>query len=187
MKRKRVLIIPVILLLYILPVHIAIQGAAGNEPKKDAAYLIVLGAKVNGEQMSHVLTNRAKAAVAYLQENPDTKVIATGGQGKGEDITEAEAVSRYLIKQGIDEKRIIKEERSTSTYENLTFAKAFMKEEDNEVVIVSNDFHVYRALKIANRLDIEAEPLAAETPLIARPQLYVREYAAVAKSFLFDR
>ncbi|OEH92544.1 hypothetical protein BFG57_15380 [Bacillus solimangrovi] len=180
------LIFPALLVVYIVVVHILIQTTAANEPQANAKYMIILGAKVNGERMSNAYYNRAQMALAYLQENPETTVIATGGQGKGEHITEAEAMRRYLVENGIAEDRIIKEEQSTSTFENLKFAKAFIEQEKPEVLIVSNDFHLFRASIIAKRLHMQPDTLAAPTPQIAVLKLYAREYMAIAKTLLVD-
>lgn len=187
MKWKWLLLLPILLLLiYLITIHLAIQKTAANKPKENAAYMILLGAKVNGEEMSLALQYRAKEAVKYLQDNKETTVIVTGGQGAGEAITEAEAVSRFLLDNGIEKERIIKEERSTSTYENLKFAKTFIEEDHPEVLIVSNDFHLFRASLIAKRLEMKPDTLAADTPQIVKLKLNIREYAAIAKTFLLD-
>lgn len=150
-------------------------------------YLIVLGARVKGDMMTKALLFRVEAALEYLRENPNTKVIASGGQGPGEDITEAEAMRRYFVANGIDEDRILLEDRSTTTFENLSFSRELVGE-DASVAIVSNDFHVYRASIIGKRLDFaEVHTLAGRTPTIAIFKLWSREYFAVAKTWLVDK
>ncbi|NEU29751.1 YdcF family protein [bacterium LRH843] len=152
----------------------------------NAAYLIILGASLKGEVMSLSLYNRMVTALDYLNENPNTKVIVTGGQGKGESITEAEAMARFLLEHGVSEKRIMKEDRSTSTYENLVLSQELLGTGQKEIVIVSNDFHLFRAGMIAKRLGFEPQFIAAPTPDVVKVQLWLREYAAVVKSFLLD-
>ena len=78
-----------------------------EEPSANADYVIVLGAHVFGERMSANLRYRVEAAYGYLKKNPDTKVVLSGGQGQGEEITEAEAMRRYLVQEGIEEDRIL--------------------------------------------------------------------------------
>lgn len=175
------------LLIYLIIVHSLIYQTAKQEPPKEVDYLIVLGARVKGEVMTKALLFRVEAALEYLQQNPNTKVIASGGQGPGEDITEAEAMRRYFVANGIDENRILLEDRSTTTFENLSFSKE-MVEEDASIAIVSNDFHVYRASIIGERLDFaEVHTLAGKTPAIAIFKLWSREYFAVAKTWMMDK
>lgn len=185
--KKWLLSLGLILALYILIVHLFIYQAAKEQPPGDLDYLIVLGARVRGEQMTLALLYRVEAALKYLEENPDTKVIVSGGQGPGEDITEAEAMERYFLKNGVSQKRIIKEGLSTSTHENLSYSKQFV-EEGSTVAVVSNDFHLFRASIIANRLGFhEVYTLPGKTPKIAIFKLWTREYFAVAKTWLMDR
>lgn len=187
MKRKLVWGICFLFIWYVLTVSVFMYSAAHDTPPKKADYLIVLGAKVNGSDMSLSLYNRAKSALFYLQENPETKVIVTGGKGRGEHITEAEAVETYLLDNGIEANRILKEDKSTSTFENFLFAKEFIPDLGADVVIVSNDFHLFRARMIASRLGyINVHTLAAPTPNVVKVQTYTREYAAILKSYIWD-
>jgi len=164
---------------YIGLTYFQIKQTAKEKPPKNVPYLIILGAKVKGDQMSKALYERAKTGLAYLQDNPQTKVIVTGGQGSDEKISEAEAARRFYVENGIDEKRILIENRSVTTYENITFAKKLY--DVKEAVIVSNDFHVFRAIKLSEGLGIKSYPLAAETPKVVKAKLYAREYLAILK------
>lgn len=179
-------IIILIILIYVVVVHISITSTAIKEPPHNINYVIVLGAKIRGEELSLSLYNRVTKALEYLNDNPKSNVIVSGGQGQGESITEAEAMERYFVENGIEKDRIIKEEKSTSTFENIKFSKELLDGE-TEVVIVSNDFHLYRATIIAKRFGLVPHTLAAETPTIVKAQLWLREYVAVAKTLLFDR
>lgn len=114
-----------------------------------------------------------------------TQVIVSGGQGSDELISEAASMKRYLIQNQVEANRIQTEALSTSTFENIKFSKKLLQSES--VVLVSNDFHVLRAKLIANRLGLHVDTLAAPTPKSVRIQLYIREYIALIKSFLFDR
>ncbi len=115
---------------------------------KGADYIIVLGAQVRGERVTKSLAKRLDAAYEYLIQNEDTLVVCTGGQGRGEDITEALAMKRYLMEKGIDEDRIIMEDKSTSTYENLKFSLEIIGDKEAKIAIVTNNFHVYRAVHL---------------------------------------
>lgn len=180
---KKLIIIVVIFItaaiIVIANIHGQIIKTARQSPPTEIPYVIVLGAKVNGEEMSLSLLYRAQKALEYLKSNPDTKVIVTGGQGPGEDITEAEALNRFFLENGILEQRILQEDLSTSTYENLKFTKELYNIE--EAIIVSNDFHLYRATTLAEKIGIKGYPLAAETPTVVKTSLFIREYAAIIK------
>lgn len=184
---KIALIIALVLVIFFGIVHFAILSGTKETATEDADYLIVLGARLHGETMSLSLYHRMETALQYLRENPKTKVIVSGGQGPGESITEAEAMARFLIEQGIEEARIILEDRSTSTFENLTFSKALLENESSHLVIISNDFHLFRAGLIAKRLGLNPESLPAPTPDVVKAKMWAREYVAVVKSLIFDR
>lgn len=112
-------------------------------------YLVILGARVNGTEPSVSLRTRVEAAVEYLNENPETLVIASGGRGEDEEITEASCIIRLLKEAGIDETRILCEDQSTSTAENIRFSYALMEDENATVGVVTNGYHMFRAKLIA--------------------------------------
>lgn len=154
-------------------------------------YMIILGARLYGEVPSPALSERLKVAVDYLKDNPQLKVIVSGGQGPDEDISEALAMERYLINRGIDNNRIIKEDSSTNTYENISNSLRLIYEiydvEGPSVLLVTNRFHIFRSKLLATRLGAKAYGLpAAVPPSILIPQ-YIREYFAVIKSLVFDK
>jgi len=160
-----------------------ISGMTG-EPKGQVDCLIVLGAQVRGTRVSRALQQRLDRAAAYLDEHKDTVVIVSGGQGPGEDISEAEAMEIYLLSRGISGERILKEDRSVNTEQNIRFSQELM-EPGASVGIVSNDFHVFRAVCIAKAAGIEAEGLPAPSSLGMYPHYMVREAFAVAKDLIF--
>lgn len=151
---------------------------------KDADYLIVLGASVRGTVPSLALGERINAAADYLKKNKGAVVIASGGKGPGEDISEAESIKRELVKQGINESRIIMEDRSTSTYENIDFSKKLIPGGMKLGLVVTNDFHMYRAVSIASDYGLELQGLPAKTPKQAVLKSYTREYLAITKFYL---
>ncbi len=120
-----------------------------GEPGLD--YIIVLGAQVKGTRPSMALRWRIDRAYEYLTENPDTFAVVSGGQGQGEDISEAECMKRELVSRGIPEERILMEDRSTSTMENIRFSLEVIGRDGVRIGIVTNNFHVWRAVKIAHR------------------------------------
>lgn len=159
--------------------------AANKRPKAGAEYLIVLGAGVNGTVPSQTLKNRINAAIDYLKENQDTLVIASGGQGTGEDVSEAEVIKDYLLLGGIAPEQIILEDKSTSTVENIEFSKEFIEDKDSSVVLVTSDFHIMRATKIAKMQGFtNVSGCPAAPGYFTKLNNYVREFFAVVKDKL---
>lgn len=136
----------VLLLLAVLLLYL---GTGMKErPVPDLDILIILGARVKGKRPTKALAQRISRAEAYLRENPDTKAILSGGQGPDEEISEAEAMYRGLVQMGISPERLILEDHSTTTKENLFFSRQWIGAEDR-VGIVTSDFHIARSLAIA--------------------------------------
>lgn len=155
------------------------------QPDPGADYVIVLGAQVRGTALSRALKARLDTAYEYLADNESTMVIVSGGQGSGEDISEAEAMSQYLKSKGILEDRIIKEDQATNTYENINYSKELMTEGSHFTVLVTNEFHVFRATSIAKKLGLTGvQGLGAPTDDIMTLSYYVREFLAVVKDKL---
>ena len=150
--------------------------------------VIVLGAGVNGETVSRPLAHRLDAAARYWRQNPDAYIIVTGGLGNRATITEAEAMARYLIRIGVPEDRILLEEQSTSTYENLIFAKEILDEhfpEGFRAVLITNDFHIYRSVQTARAVSLDVARVGAYTDWYTWPVNYLREMLAVVNHWVF--
>ena len=155
---------------------VLIVKASTKKPQENAT-LIVLGCKVYGEHASRSLRERLDAALIYLEENPDSQCIVSGGMGEGEKISEAECMYRYLIKKGIDSSRIIKEDKSTSTRENLRFSKKIMEDREmgKNIAIATSEYHQYRASQIAKSLGFSVGAVSGHTAWWLFPTFYVRE------------
>ncbi|QDQ03382.1 YdcF family protein [Lysinibacillus fusiformis] len=150
-----------------------------------ATYMIVLGAKVKpGGVPSLSLKNRLEESIEYLNTYPHVKVIVSGGQGSDEDRTEASVMLDYLVKRGIPAERILVEDQSTSTYENLLFSRDVLPEGTKQITIVSNDFHLQRAKYLAKSLGFEVDVVAAKTPKSVETKLRIRERAALLKTYI---
>ena len=135
---------------------------------------------------SVVLKYRLDCAAEYLEKNPGTICIVTGAKGSNERVTEARGMADYLISAGIAEERIILEEQATNTSENIRYSKALLPSGDVTVGIVTNNFHVYRALGIAKKQGIEdATGLAAGSSLSFLPNNMTREAIGVLKDLAF--
>ena len=137
---------------------------AHTDPDPQADYLIVLGAGVDGEIPSGALTDRLKAALDYLRAYPDARAVLSGGQGPGEDVPEALVMYAWLENQGIDRSRLICEDKSADTRENIKNSLALIPE-GASVAVCSSDYHLYRAKLCASRLGVRVKGVAAHTPL----------------------
>ena len=160
----------------------------------DPQVMIVLGCQVKPWGPSVLLQDRLDTALAYLQDHPDMTVVACGGQGADEPESEARAIAGYLTEHGVDKGRILLDEDSHNTHQNLKNAARLLSKEKldpahTQVVVVSNGFHLARARMLAQRCGFEAvSTLAApESHLPSRLKMYLREPLALVKSFVADR
>jgi len=172
-------------------VAIVIVTSAISDKNEKVDSVIVLGAGLKGEIPTLVLIERLNNTIEYLNKNSNTKTIVSGGQGPGETITEAEGMKRYLVSHGVLEDMIIKEEQSTSTYENMIFSKKIYEKtigkKLEKVMIITNDFHMFRSKLLARRAGLEPYGISSGTPWYIYPNVFLREYFAVFKSLVFDR
>lgn len=157
-------------------------------PEKACPTVIVLGCQVRGTTPSLLLSYRIEAAAAYLEANPGSVAILTGGKGSGEKISEAECMYRSLAERGIDPARLCKEEEATDTLENIRYSMAVMEREglSGPAALVSNDIHICRAERMAADLGLEACGLAAKTSWYSRPTYVLREALALAYYLLLS-
>lgn len=160
---------------------------AANDKPTDPAAIIVLGCRVHGENPSPMLMQRISAACRYLEEYPEAVAVASGGKGEDELISEAECIKRQLEKRGISSERIIIEDNSTNTRENMAFSKALLEERgiSGEIAIVSNEYHLRRAKTIAKKQGLDVKCCAARTVPIYLPPYWVREIFGNVYEFLF--
>jgi uncharacterized SAM-binding protein YcdF (DUF218 family) len=166
-----------------------ILGAAHPAQLPACRYVVVLGAGVNGTVPSLTLHERITAAYHYLSANPEAIAILSGGQGPGEDISEAACMYRELTELGISPHRLLQEDSSTSTIENLQFSLDVAEEETgyrpSSIGIVSSEYHIFRATRFAKGLGLDAVGIPAKTswfPL--RLNYYLREIVAIWKFLL---
>lgn len=192
--KKTLFRIGIILIAVFLMTFIIIEGLIIIEGSKKTTenvdYVIILGARLYGDIPSPALLERLEVARVFLTDNKDVKVVVSGGQGINEDIPEAHAMENYLVKNGIDKDRIIIEDKSTSTFENLKLSLDIIRKVDSResirILIATNKFHIFRAKILAKRLGMDPYGLPAKIPPTIIIQSYIREYFATIKSFFFD-
>ena len=163
-------------------VFIGTAGKGDADTKCD--YVIVLGAGVNGTVPSLILSERINRTYDYLTENPDVICIVSGGQGSGEDITEAKCMYDNLVAKGISPDRIWQEDQATNTRENIRFSLALIEEKTGlrptQAAVISNEFHLFRAGLFCAEQDLTMVGVPAKTTWFSlRANYFLREIVAV--------
>ncbi len=151
-----------------------------SEEKSDVA--IVLGCVVNGDKPGIFLKGRINAAYKYLNENPNAIAVLSGGQGNGENISEAKCMFNSLTQMGIDKSRLLIEDKSTSTKENLKYSKEIIEKsgiKSKKITIITNDFHEYRASEFAKQNGFKPLRYPSETPWNGYMPFATREIFAI--------
>ena len=164
--------------------ELPVLRAARTDADPRADYVIVLGAKVNGTKPSYAMEDRLNAALRYLNDYPEAVVIVSGGQGDDEGVSEAETMAVWLRAHGIADERILLEDRSETTRENLENSFAIIRSRGGDpadgVAIVTSEYHLYRAREIASALGAKPLGVAAETSIFPmRVNYFIREGFAV--------
>lgn len=152
----------------------------------DNATAVILGAQVKPWGASRLLKQRIYAAEDYLKRHPEVKAIASGGQGYNEPMTEAKCIRDFLVNDGVDPHRIIIEDQSVNTEQNLLYSIAIIKEQDlgDSIAIVSDSYHQLRARIIAYKIDRHIRVGACNTVntkfgFFIYPSFFVREWIAI--------
>jgi len=161
-----------------------IVKASFGDPKTHCDYMVVLGAGVRGNVPSLSLRNRIDAAYDYLTEHPDVTAILSGGQGEGENITEAQCMYDHLTAMGIAADRLWLEDKATSTWENLNFSLNIIEEKTGQrpeiLGVLSSEYHLFRASLFADACGVEFVGVPARTTKLSlRVNYFMREVAGV--------
>ena len=150
---------------------------------KDFDYVIIHGAGlINGDKVSKLLQERLdKAILVYRKDPSPTKLIPSGGKGSDESISEAEAMKRYLLEQGVPEDDIIMEDKSTTTLENLKFSKDIIDSREGRkyTALVTSNYHVYRALRYCRRVGLKCKGIGSHVAFYYWPSALIREFIAI--------
>lgn len=178
--RKAVGIVVAAGLIIFLNIEGLIVSGFFEKGEENLDYVIVLGAQMKASGPSSTLKSRLDKAIDYLEENSDTKVIVSGGQGSDEPISEAEGMKNYLIQNGIEEDRILMEDHSVNTNQNLKFSSEYINIEEDTVGIVTSNFHIYRSVKLAEKQGYENVcGIAAKSHKFLLPANMFREFVCI--------
>lgn len=167
---------------WFVAVEAAILHAETLPVYDDADWVVVLGAQVRGVEPSPMLQRRIDKAVEYARSHPDVRIVVCGGRGEDEGASEASVMASVMTDAGVEEGRLILEDRSVNTRQNLSFAKELIGEDHPRAVIVSDGFHLYRASLLAKELGYDASTLACEKSESLFGEIFyrIREFFGVA-------
>lgn len=160
--------------------------------RKTVDYIIILGAGIRSEEVTPLLRGRLDKAIEYQQkQKKKIKFVVSGGQGPDEPVSEAFAMRKYLLSQGIPMEQIIFEDQSTSTLENMLFSKEkiaddwCLKERDPVILFSTSNYHVLRGAMYARKAGVKAEGIAAPVAFYFLPTALIREFIALLVKYKF--
>ena len=153
--------------------------------RKNYDFIIIHGAGLlNGERVTPLLKRRIDKAVEAFKKtrNSNIKLIASGGQGADEKISEARAIFNYLMEEtDVPGEAVLMEDQSKTTYQNLLFSKKLGESlvKDPRFLFVTNDYHVFRTSTYAKKIGIRGDGLGCSTASYYLPSAFIREYVAL--------
>lgn len=170
--------------------EVPIVAGARTDADGGTRFVVLLGARVNqGGEPSASLLWRLESAFDFLEAHPDAMAVLSGGQGRDEDMPEAEVMYAWLVGRGIDPDRLVKEQRATNTRENLSYSFDLIRElgcdPNGCTAVVSSSYHLCRAKLLAHQMGVEVAGVASYpgNPVVAL-NYYIREAPAVWKELL---
>lgn len=156
----------------------------GRSTANGQKVIVVLGCRVNGDVPSIALQKRVDCAYLYLMSNPGSVAILSGGRGRDELISEAACMKNMLVSRGIPENRLITEDKSVSTYQNIKFSKKYIKElGTDEIAVATSEYHQKRASLICKKFGLTAYPVSAKTAPRLLPTFILRELFALINEY----
>ena len=158
--------------------------------KKHAEYAIVLGMALEDSRPAKDLLYRMETALRFLRENPEGKLILAGGSPDKNGMTEAEVMRRYLLNKGVDKDRLLLEDKSDSTKQNIHNSMEFVSP-DSPIILITSNYHMNRAVKIAKkagfhtvyRLPARSEFLPFASNVFWEILHNINEYTGIVKDY----
>ena len=183
---RAVLIIYGVLAVYAITLSAFMIANMNDAPEKDGSRtVIVLGCQIRGDRITRSLKRRLDSAYDYACINTECKIIVSGGQGRGENKTEALAMYEYLCERGIDSDRIIMEDKSTDTNENMKYSVQYISDFSSPVGIATNNFHIFRSKLLAKGQGLtHVSGIASGSDDVLFVNYMVREAIGIVKDFV---
>lgn len=194
-RKKPMKIISDILFILVILFFVYAAAAVGlmihgsKKTPAEGSTVVVLGCQVRGDVPSLALKMRMDAAYDYLTAHPDSKAVLSGGQGEGENMSEAKCMYDYLTEKGINGGRLFMEDKSTTTQENIRFSREIIEKNglDPRLAVVTDWYHEFRAGIICDRQGAEHGAVSAETAPHLTANLVTREIFAIPNEILFKK
>ena len=159
----------------VLSIVILCNSISFNTSKADKVF--VLGYQLEDNQMTSTLVSRVDKAFEYAKNNKDSMIIVSGGITKNNKVSEASLMKNTLMSYGLDEDRIITEENSKDTIENIKYCKNLISSGE-DVVIISSHYHCARIKLIAKEQGLEVKTIGANCPInLLMNQLMIEKFA----------
>ncbi|HNX14054.1 MAG TPA: ElyC/SanA/YdcF family protein [Oscillospiraceae bacterium] len=148
--------------------------------------VIVMGGGIEGDRPQLLLQYRLNAAVEFLNVHPGITCIVSGGEDSNSDRTEADVMKQYLVEKGIAASRVLMEDKSTDSHENLNLSAEILKINGfgNKVVIITDRFHQYRSALYAKHAGLDSTPYCSGSPYLLQQSFWIREAFAMLKYYL---
>ena len=151
--------------------------------KRDFDYVIIHGSGLlDGSRVSKLLADRIDKAIQVYHRDPTPPVlIPSGGKGSDESISEGEAMEKYLLEKGIPAEKIVREDQSATTFENLKNSKAIIDARGGSryTALVTSNYHVYRAMRYCKKIGLRCVGIGSHVAFYYWPSALIREYIAV--------
>ena len=177
------------LVVAVMFVFIAVRGAKNTVTFKENCVL-VLGCGIRGETILPTLQLRLDKCLEYLQNNPSALVVVSGGQGRNEAISEAEAMKRYLVSKGVNAGQIVEENRSRDTKQNFQYSKELMdnhfSSKSYSVVCITSNYHTYRAKRLSEAAGLPIAQYSSGSRWYLYPSAYFREMLSIFKMWVCE-
>ena len=151
---------------------------------KNADYVVVLGYALEDNQMTETLKLRLDRTYEYAIDNPNANIVLCGGVTGSNTVSEAKVMYDYLVTKGIVSTRMRLEDTSTDTIENIQNCKSYI-DTKSKVVVLSSNYHVYRASKICEKTGFEVHTLGSKAPILLLPNQFLHEKLGFIKMMIF--
>lgn len=151
-------------------------------PRRDFDFVIVHGSGLIGGDVPRLLADRLdKAIKIYEKDSTPPMIITSGGRGADESRSEASAMAEYLVAHGIPTEKILLEDRSTNTLENLRNSKAIIDAMPGRhlTALVTSNYHVFRCIRYARDIGLECTGIGARVAPYYWPSALIREFVAI--------
>lgn len=150
---------------------------------KQADSVLVLGYQLEDNEMTKTLEYRLDKAYDYARNNPDSQLILCGGITRKNVVSEATVMKEYLLSKGMDENRLICEDQSTDTIENIQNSLNYI-DSQSKILVLSSNYHVYRAKLICEKAGLDVHILGSKAPLLLIPHQCLFEKIGIIRLFL---